>query len=247
MSNLIHYGKAPITEAIIDLRVKARAEVRLEALHQIAQTLKQDYPQLESIYEATGKLHVKPGVSAAATAHQEQTGLRIQSQNGQHICQLQTRGLACSWLSPYATWEAFRDRAKSAWEKYRQAIDPEGITRLAVRYVNRIDIPQTNVELKDYFRTSPEISSDLPQNMAGFFMQVQLPLDDIRSTVVLNQTIVPPPNSGIISVILDLDIFRTFDVPQREEEVWEYFETLHIRKNEIFEACITDRTRELFK
>lgn len=32
-----------------------------------------------------------------------------------------------------------------------------------------------------------------------------------------------------------------------EEGVWSFFEELHVRKNQIFEACLTDRTRELIR
>ncbi len=78
-------------------------------------------------------------------------------------------------------------------------------------------------------------------------MQVQLPLDDIQATAVINQTIVPPPDMGVVSIILDVDVFRSVAVPQDESEIWSYFETLHIYKNKVFEASITNKTRELFQ
>ena len=101
--------------------------------------------------------------------------------------------------------------------------------------------------MKEYFLTSPELSPGLPQQMAGFFMQVRLPQEDIAAMLVLNQTIVPPPDSESTSIILDLDLFRDQDVPQEDEAIWGYFAVLHARKNQIFEACITDRTREIFQ
>lgn len=64
---------------------------------------------------------------------------------------------------------------------------------------------------------------------------------------LLNQTSVPSAREGAVSIILDVDLFRTADPPQDEDAVWEYFETLHQGKNDIFEACITPSTRELFQ
>lgn len=209
MSDPIHYEKAPITEAIIDLSVKPSAEVSLDVLRRLADDLHVDYPKSGPVYETTGRLHVKPGVPAAASAHQAHTGVRCQTEDGRHICQLLLGGVAHSWLAPYDTWDPFRDRARAVWTKYREAINVESTTRLAVRYINRVDIPQAKVDLKEYFRTLPEISPDLPQSMAGFFLQVQLPLEDIQARAIINQTIIPPPDSGTISVILDLDLFRT--------------------------------------
>jgi uncharacterized protein (TIGR04255 family) len=126
-------------------------------------------------------------------------------------------------------------------------VRPGEITRLAVRTINRIDIPEVYVELKDYFRTSPEVSTDLPQTLAGFFMQLRIQFDDISAELLINQTIVPPLRSGMSSIILDLDLFRTKDVPQGEAELWAFYEILHNRRNLIFESCITDRTRRLFR
>lgn len=77
-------------------------------------------------------------------------------------------------------------------------------------------------------------------------MQIRLPQTDIESTAVLNQTIVPSLQSDCTSVVLDIDLFRDQALPRDERGVWECFEVLHDRKNEIFEACVTDAARELF-
>src|SRR5262249_10954306 len=121
------------------------------------------------------------------------------------------------------------------------------IERVAVRYINRLDLPGDRVELKDYLRTAPELSPDLVQGLVGFFMQLNIPHTDIKCTSLLNEITVEAPEPGVVSVVLDIDLFRTEDLPQAEQDLWSLFETLHERKNEIFEACITDRTRELIK
>ena len=47
--------------------------------------------------------------------------------------------------------------------------------------------------------------------------------------------------------MLDIDIFSDQDVPDDEDAIWEFFERLHVRKNEVFESCITDTSRKLFQ
>ena len=97
-----------------------------------------------------------------------------------------------------------------------------------------------------YFRTSPEISPDLPQRLMSFFMQLRIPQDDLETQALINQTAMPPPRDGIVAILLDIDLFRESDLPKDETGLWNLFEKLHVRKNEVFEACITDKTRELF-
>jgi uncharacterized protein (TIGR04255 family) len=103
-----------------------------------------------------------------------------------------------------------------------------------------------SIELKHYLRTSPEISADLPQELSAYFMQLRLPQTDLGGAVVINQTIIPPPQPEMVSIVLDIDLFSDQNVPQSDEEIWCFFERLHLRKNEVFEARITDQTRSLF-
>ncbi len=104
-------------------------------------------------------------------------------------------------------------------------------------------------DFKDYLLTVPEVSPKLPQGLSTFFMQLQIPQEDVKSLLVLNQQLAPPPTTQPMtaSVILDIDLFRVHELPQEEDALWKCFEQLHNKKNEVFEGCITDSTRELFK
>ena len=246
MSEARHYPNAPITEAIIDLRVEFAEEIEPAILRRVGEVVTVEYPHIEEIFEAIGEFAIKPGVGSSASAHQQLLGFKASSADQKQILQSRRNGFSFSRLAPYDRWEPFRDEAKRLWTIYRETTGPAEISRLAVRYINRIDIPAQNVDLKHYFRTSPEVAPELPQELAGFFMQLQLPCPGMGAYALLNQTSVPPAREGVVSIVLDVDLFRTSNTPQDEDAVWEYFETLHDGKNEIFEACITRSTRELF-
>ena len=97
---------------------------------------------------------------------------------------------------------------------------------------------------------SPPLSPALPQGLLNYFMQLQIPQEDLQGLLVLNQSLVPPqpgPQPTTVSVLLDIDLFRAHDLPQDDEGLWSFFERLHAKKNEVFEGCITDLTRELIK
>jgi len=245
MAQTLHYANAPITEAIIDLRVKP-AEMVAARLSEVCESVSADYPHREEVFQAIGQLELKPGISASASATQESIGYKSASADQRQILQARRNGFSFSRLAPYDRWATFRDEARRLWSTYREISTPQQITRLAVRYINRIDIPGDRVDLKEFFRTSPEISPDLPQMLDGFFLQLRLPCDDLPGTALISQSIVPPVRPGVFSVVLDVDLFRNDSPPQDEAGVWEFFESLHDRKNAIFEACITNNTRELF-
>lgn len=240
-----HYPNAPITEAIIDLRVELAPDITVTDLEKIQVGQEDAYPTKLNRNVAMGQMRVGPHVSASATA--EQVGYVFKSRGGKQVFQGRLDGFTMSRLAPYECWEAFRDEARRQWDVYRAAVSPQRVVRVAVRYINRIDIPLPMVDFKNYLRTVPEVSPDLPQGVAGYFMRLVIPLQDIKSRCLLNEAVVEPAAPNVVSVILDIDVFRTEDVPADEDGLWEFIEELRLRKNLVFEACITDKARELFR
>lgn len=240
-----HYQKPPITEAIIDLRVELPPELSLTELNKAHRGEEATYPIVEQLHAAYGQMQIGPQVSA--TAGRQHIGYLFRSGDGKQIYQARLDGFTMSRLAPYENWNALRDEARRLWDLYRSVAKPSKLIRLAVRYVNRIDIPLPLNDFKDYLRTVPEVSPDLPQGLAGYFMHIAIPMEDIKSLVLINETIIEPTSQNVMSVVLDIDIFRTADLPTTEQGIWAFFEELRARKDNVFEGCITDKARELFQ
>lgn len=246
MATQQHYLNAPITEALIDLRVELPEGTGVADLAKVHEGLETAYPTRKNriLAEVKGQISDR---GAAAAARSKHFGYLFTSGDEKQVFQARLDGFTVSRLAPYESWEPFRDEARRLWDLYRSIAKPTRVARLAVRYINRLDLPMPVGDLKDYLRTVPEVSSDLPQHLAGYFTQLRIPLEDIKSLLVVNQAIIDPARPGVASVVLDNDIFRADDLPADEEGIWEFFEVLRSRKNGVFEACITDKARELFK
>jgi uncharacterized protein (TIGR04255 family) len=238
-----HYPKAPITEAVIDIRVELPPEVSLATLAEVQVGEESRYPSKASVINE--QVQIAAGLGASVS--REELGLVFRSDDEKYIFQARRDGFTMSRLAPYEDWETFRTESRRIWNRYRAVAKPAKIVRLAVRYINRIDIPLPVSEFGDYLRTLPEISRDMPQGLAGYFMQLNLPMDDIDSTAVINETITEPARPGVVSIVLDIDIFRSVDVPSDEDEIWAFMDQLRTAKNQTFEASITDKARELFQ
>ena len=241
-----HYPKAPITEAIIDLRVELTDGVTVGDLESVHVGQESAYPTKRNITRAVLQGQIGDQ-GAAAAASSKPIGFLFTSQDEKQVFQVRLDGFTMSRLAPYERWEPFRDEAHRLWDVYRSVANPKKVVRLAVRYVNRLNLPLPFGDFKEYLKTVPEVSPELPQGLAGFFMQLAIPQEDIKSVALLNEAIIEPTVPNTVSVVLDIDVFRTDDLPYGEDGVWAFFETLRDRKNEVFEACITDRARELFE
>lgn len=239
------YSRAPISEAVIDLRVEPAEGTDLSTLEPIGPLYAPRYPTKKRLSVVMSKLQVGQEVSASSTS--KEIGFRFESADGKQIVQAQVEGFTLSRLMPYESWEPFRDEARHLWEMYRDVVHPRKVSRAALRYINRLDIPAPLHDLRDFLRVVPDLPPELPQTVSGFFLHLTIPHEDLKSTLLLTQTFIDPPAPSVISVILDIDLSRTEDLPASEAGLWALLEELRVRKNEIFEACITDQTREMIR
>lgn len=237
------YPNAPITEAVIDIQVAASA-----SMDRLAEAFA-DEPAYspEKLFATTAAMTFSPDANTVATATSEPIGYLYRSTDKLHICQARTNGFTFSRLAKYPGWGEVSAEARRLWDKYRAATTPTSITRIALRYVNRLDIPLPLDDFSRYLRTAPQLSSELPQGLSGYFMQLQVPLPDTRTACVINETIIEPSKPSTVAVVLDIDVFRTSDLPKDEAQLWEQLEQLRSEKNRVFEACITDDARRLFQ
>ncbi|NJN97975.1 MAG: TIGR04255 family protein [Anaerolineales bacterium] len=247
MNPNLHYSRSPLTEAVIDVRVALPDTITLETLAQIQAGQEDNYPTRKNAISVQGQLSFDPDVPPA-TGSRTHMGYRFVSQDERQVIQARRDGFTFSRLAPYESWESFRAEGQRWWLRYREFTQPKTIQRVAVRYINRLDLPLPLNDFKDYLRTVPEVSPDMSQELDGYFMQLRLPQPDLKAMLLLNEALIPPPPAPpTVSVLLDIDLFREVEPPQTEAELWNFFELLRQRKNQIFEACITEVMRELIR
>ena len=240
------YKNAPITEAVVEIRVQPPIAVDLTVLQQLAESLKADFPKQAPMQFLEMGIAQQPGQTFQQSLAQSIIGFRLSRTDDSRVLQIQHGGFAYSHMAPYTDWPTFRSEAEPLWKRYR-AVRPEAkLTRCALRYINRIDIPEAKIEPYDYFWLYPKVPEALQhQDVIGMTLNLQMPQPDLECVANLGQALVEPVKPGHISFILDVDIFRLGIADWDDETTWAFLEKLRDRKNEIFEACITDRTREL--
>lgn len=246
MEGKIHYAKAPITEAVIDLRIEEPIDGGLSSLNNFERSIQGQYLKSDEIVNFEGRFEISKGETSIAS-NSTVLGYRFPSADNRQIVQARLDGFSLIRLAPYQKWEIFRDEARRLWNLYQVATNTKTVTRVAVRYINRLDLPLPLTDLKEYLLTVPEISPKLSQALSDYFMRLEIPQEDVRGTLVLIEAIISPSKENLVSVLLDIDLFSNSAFSSTEDDLWNLLEVFRIRKNEIFEACITDKTRELLK
>ena len=238
------YPKAPILEAICDISVQLPIDFRVSEISKFARLYKKDYPISEKINEQTLTVAMGEQEPSVMSSQAEQ-GLKLTSVDRKYVIQAKRTGFTFSQVNSYDSWKHFHDKFWPIWTQYVEQFGPLKVTRVALRYINRIDIPKTDIKLEDFFLSYPKIfGGQDAAKLSGFFMQAQLPQKE-GGMALFNQAIADPPAYGFTSFILDIDVFEVKDFEPKGSELSKRIEKLRKQKNFIFENSITDLTRGL--
>lgn len=242
----LHFSRSPLTEAVIEIRVTPTSTVDLAQLATLHDAERDRYPTMEAYHEHSASI-VFDEQRTAPTVTQEHIGYQFVSADSLQLVRVTETSFTCIRLAPYETWSIFAAEARRWWLRYREAVQPASIDRVAVRYINRFIFPNPVIDLENYFRVLPQIADDLPQQLGALHVRLALQIPDIGATLLLTQASTAAPSDSEVSFILDIDIFREQDIPADEAGLWEYLEILRHKKNEIFVKSITAKTQELIR
>lgn len=239
-------SKAPIVEAIIDIRVEPRAE---EAVHQCAaliDSLPEKYSGLkEEIRAWEHRFAFADAPVEGLGTSQRLYGYRRATPEGsepRQYVQARLDGFTMNQLAPYDCWETFVSEGRELWNQYREKVAPKEVVRVALRYINRIELPAPITNLADHFNTLPVLATNLNYMIGNHLMRFQVEIPDIDAGAVINCTTCAA-QQGYIGFSFDIDVFKSHAVPQEEDAIWAIFEQLRHEKNFIFFSSITDTTR----
>ena len=142
-------------------------------------------------------------------------------------------------------WQEFQPRISAALDAYWQVAEPVGVSRVGIRYVNRIVIPQDTINIDDYLKCALPLVTGLPERLTNFVSRVAYAYADGVQLILSQGSIKGTP--GSMSFLLDLDVIweGTGSTASRAKAL-DVVDDLRKREREAFEAVITDKTRDLF-
>lgn len=247
MTEYTVFPNAPITEALLDIRVELPADVDIKKLECFHDLVKDRYPDKKTKGMVAVQVQVSPdGTPQSLPALGGPQGFLFRSPSEHKIVQVRLDGFTFNKLKPYEEWKKFRDEAAQMWKMYREMFNPSKITRIALRYINRIEVPLPFGDFKEYILTNPQIAPKLPQSLAHFYMQLVMPNPDIQATAVISQTMENVTDNNLLPLVLDIDVFKEA-IYTDEKTMWDDIDKLRNFKNDIFFDSVTDKAKELFK
>ena len=239
--------RAPIIEAVMGVTARAEATWDESAVSEQFKLRLPDYPVFQSHRE------IRHEFKLAADAQPEQAvhdmgwrGLRCESADKLHVVQFNRDGFTFSRLKPYQSWEQFHQEGLRLWELYNEIAQPSEIQRIGLRFINRIEFSQDEVKLEDFLENPPKTPRGMDVPFEGFLHHNTLTVPGHSYGINVIQTVQPSQGAEAWGVILDIDVFTTEPIANRNT-LEQHLTKMRWLKNKVFFGSITTKTLELIK
>jgi len=238
-----HLKHAPIMEAVIDIRVTLPPEFGIEEFKPLVEIAKKDYPDLGKRVQAQFQFSASPAMQSSS-AERRQDGWVLKNAEGNQLLQFRLDGFTLNRLPQYPRWEDLIEEAMRWWRQYEALAKPSEVTRIGVRYINRLPLPDS--DLTKYVLALPLVPPHVEGEASYFFQQVILkPAPDL--TLQITQSIEEALDDGKQPYILDIDVGRTGQIASDNAGLLAQFEELRHYKNTVFFNSISEEASCLFE
>lgn len=243
-----HLSKAPIVEAVIDIRAVLGKKWDDAILRKELQKRLSDYPKIETLKESKYQLSAqKP--EAFIIEDLGCVGLKLHCKDNPYIVQFNKGTFVFSRLTPYEDWGRFTREALRLMKIYSELLEPIEVKRIGLRFINRISMKQEKAELKKYYKSPPESLKGLDWPLGGFFHRDVIRVPGTSYAVNLIKTVQNSSNiqTREVGLILDIDVFINTNFDYSTERLVMLLDEMRWVKNKIFFGSITDKSLEEFK
>jgi uncharacterized protein (TIGR04255 family) len=225
------YARAPITEAIVDFRVQYDRGISLDKLKKFGAKVSAEYPNEATRDLLQGEINLSTP-EAQPRQSRATVGYIYHSADRRQAVQARLDGFTFSRFTPYQDWAHLVGETRRLWDIFVEVLQPTIVVRVAVRYINQINLPLKGGTLRfeDYLRTFPELKGiDEDIELEQFFVRLAMPQRDLSAKLILTEALLPPQGDQL-GVILDIDLFREgTSLDTRSDEIWAILELFRSR------------------
>lgn len=239
------YVNPPVVEAVCEFRFGPSTPWDESIVAKVHEKVRHVFPREEKRY--IHELEVVQTESGIEQKLGQTERFLFLSEDGNEFIQIGPQLLATNRLKPYTSWEAYQPHIDLAFRSFMGIAAVDEIERIGLRYINRIEIPLSNVTLDDYFEFRPYTGDRLPSAMAAFRLGSLFAFDDGRDVCKIELATGGAETSELSVFLLDIDYFLPNAHSLEAHQALGWVGAAHRRVEDVFEGCITDRLRMAFE
>lgn len=246
MSTKRRYRNPPIAEALCEIHFEEGPKWNSTFFGLFHEKIRDEFPETQEMQGLELGVQARP---EGPVQHFRKVGIRMRfgREDKTALVQLSENLLAINVLPKYPGWHNFKPLILARLKDYVSVIQPKGIVRIGLRYINRISFPEAEFQFDRFFARSSYLPVVAYDAKGPFLVRLELPRRDGNR---LNLTIVThaqPLEPGHVPVVVDLDhiAFRRLD-PTDAAETDAVLEDGHSQIISAFESIIGDELRRGF-
>jgi uncharacterized protein (TIGR04255 family) len=243
----------PIREALVDLRIASQlsknglASIDESALKPIISELLTDYP-ISSWHRAM-ETRIEPQAGKPVDAKTREIGLYglfLKDEGETRIAQFRPDGFTLSQLRGYSSGDHLLHEAFRLWQIFTKAVNPSATIRVALRYINRLDLPFRQGDEFTRFLTAPiTMPPGTTQTVSTFLCRAVAHPDGMTSAVVTQN--LESGGEQATPFVLDIDVFRSGVFSTHAEDLLPLLQELRQIKNQLFFSFLTNDALEPYR
>jgi uncharacterized protein (TIGR04255 family) len=238
------YKNPPIVEAICEFRFSKETKWDPTISGSVYEKVKDKFPNKESRLEQQMILKAEEtGFNQNMVSSQRALML---SQDRSSLIQVGQHLLSINHLKPYAGWEHFRPKIKMAYDTLGGITEINGIDRMALVYIDRIEIPGKRIELEEYFKFYPQLGPELPHDHMNFMVGVEFPYHDNRDFCKIQLTAAMATKKDHLALLLTTEYYLARQKAIPPENALDWMEEAHTTVQRLFKGCITEKLEDVF-
>ena len=241
---------APIIEAVIDIDCDMPPTVDLAALAPAAtQAFSTQYPNTRTQLTQETQFEIRDQESPKVTTQHGLAALQFFSEDERQLVQFRRQGFSFNRLAPYSSLDDYLPEIERTWRLFVNLAAPVTITRIRLRYINRLGLPLTNgkVELDEFLKLGPRLPDDANLMFSSFLNQ-HIVTESVTGNIVKIIMSSQPPEGETLPLILDIEAERPCAIePTDWTQIAERIGSLRSLKNLIFNQSLTETCLNLFR
>ena len=241
------YPNPTIQEAVCEIHFQLREGITWDPSWYGAffKQVQDQFPDFQPVIVPQIQLHISQHPPPSPVVVLPQV-MRYQHAFRNVLLQLSENRIVVNILPRYPGWQQVREDIRYAWENTRAVVDPERITRIGLRYINRIERSAPSETLDAWLVPNEYIPHGVLRSQPGFVAHVEVRHDQenrVRLTVGDQE----PSSGGYGAFIFDIDRMTERDIAPDTGSVLDVTTELHDHVWDIFQSARGDRLERLLK
>lgn len=243
------YQDPPIVEALCQFTFAKQLEWNVAIPGQLFEKLRSNYPKSpasQEVVQASFTPQANEG-DANLTVNRGEQRILYSDKTGSRLFIANSVAASANSLRPYEGWPSLRRRLVDGFERLNEVVSVPGVSRVSIRYINRISVPLQAVDTDEYFTIPVRTAEAGKAGYSGFVSRVESVLRDGKTQANTIFASMPSENPSEVNFLLDFEFYRDYNIPIELEGAYTDADELKVAENQEFESSITDKARELFQ